>query len=199
MWRTAPGSDQVCAVSRHPRHGANRPSRTRILVATHKLHHKGHPLNQTAQQAGKAAHNSDRSDEIHFRVLKLLETRPEMTQRELARELGISLGKANYCVKAMLEKGWIKAKNFKNSYNKIAYAYVLTPEGFEKRARMAVRFLKRKMAEFETLKREIEQLRQEVNPSGAPNSPSERNPNNPLPLAETVAKVPSPPGGRGLG
>jgi hypothetical protein len=86
----------------------------------------------------------------------------------------------------MLEKGWIKANNFKNSHNKIAYAYLLTPEGFEKRARMAVRFLKRKMAEFESLKREIEQLRQEVNPSGAPDSPS-----------ETASPIPSPWQGEG--
>ena len=142
-------------------------------------------MNQKAQQAGKGANNSDRADEIHFRVLKLLEARPEMTQRELARELGISLGKANYCVKAMLEKGWIKANNFKNSHNKIAYAYLRTPAGFEKRAKMTVRFLKRKMAECESLKREIEQLQQEVNTSGDPNSPPD------------TAPVPSPWQGNG--
>jgi EPS-associated MarR family transcriptional regulator len=145
-------------------------------------------LNQKAQQAGKGASNSDRADEIHFRVLKLLEARPEMTQRELAHELGISLGKANYCVKAMLEKGWIKANNFKNSRNKIAYAYLLTPAGFEKRAKMTVRFLKRKMTEFESLKREIEQLQQEIATS------DDRSP-----LSDMTSPVPAPWQGEGQG
>jgi len=111
-----------------------------------------------------------------------------MTQRELARELGISLGKANYCVKAMLEKGWIKANNFKNSHNKIAYAYLLTPAGFEKRAKMTVRFLKRKMAEFESLKREIEQLQQEIATS------DDRSP-----LSDMTSPVPAPWQGDGQG
>jgi EPS-associated MarR family transcriptional regulator len=156
-------------------------------------------LNQKAQQAGKGANNSDRAGEIHFRVLKLLETRPELTQRQLAQELGISLGKANYCIKAMLEKGWIKANNFKNSHNKIAYAYLLTPAGFEKRAKMTVRFLKRKMAEFESLKREIEQLQQEVTTSDDPNAPPDTARADSLLLPEAASKVPSPPGGRGSG
>jgi EPS-associated MarR family transcriptional regulator len=102
------------------------------------------------------------NDETHYRILRLLEARPEISQRQLANELGISLGKANYCVKALLAKGWIKAENFRNSRNKLAYSYLLTPEGIERKAKIAVRFLKRKTAEFEQIKQEIEQLRQEV-------------------------------------
>ena len=103
------------------------------------------------------------SDEVHYRLLKLLEQRPDASQRQLAAALGVSLGKTNYCVKALLEKGWIKAKNFKNSRNKLAYAYLLTPSGIEARTRIAARYLKRKLAEYEALKSEIEQLTAEVN------------------------------------
>ena len=103
------------------------------------------------------------TDDIHYHLLRLLEERPDVTQRELAKTLGISLGKTNYCVKALLEKGWVKANNFKNSKNKLAYAYLLTPSGLEAKARITTRFLKRKVAEYEALKAEIEQLTAEVN------------------------------------
>jgi EPS-associated MarR family transcriptional regulator len=102
------------------------------------------------------------TEEIHYRILRLLESRPDISQRQLSRELGVSLGKTNYCLRALLDRGWIKAQNFKNSQNKIAYAYLLTPEGIERKAKIAVRFLKRKTAEFEAIKQEIEQLRREV-------------------------------------
>ena len=102
------------------------------------------------------------SDETHYRILRLLEAQPDLSQRQLAKELGVSLGKTNYCIQALLKKGWIKADNFKNSHNKIAYVYLLTPEGIERKARIAVQFLKRKTAEFESIQREIEQLREEV-------------------------------------
>ena len=102
------------------------------------------------------------SDEIHYKIFKLLEAQPDLSQRQLSKELGVSLGKANYCVKAMLDKGWIKANNFKNSQNKIAYVYLLTPQGLERKARLTLRFLKRRMEEFEQLKRDIEQLRREA-------------------------------------
>lgn len=101
-------------------------------------------------------------DETHFRALRLLARRPELTQRELAHELGVSLGKANYVLKALIEKGLVKARNFKNSRNKAAYAYVLTPAGIEEKARITVRFLRRKMDEYERIKGEIEELRKEV-------------------------------------
>jgi EPS-associated MarR family transcriptional regulator len=101
-------------------------------------------------------------EEIHFKVLRLLEGKPDISQRELAEELGISLGKANYCLKALLDKGWIKARNFKNSKNKWAYAYLLTPHGIEQKARITAQFLKYKMAEYEALQKEIELLKCEI-------------------------------------
>ena len=100
--------------------------------------------------------------ETHLKLLRHLEENPDVTQRELARELGISLGKANYCLKALINKGLIKAKNFKNSANKRAYLYVLTPQGIEAKALISVRFLQRKMEEYEALRQEIEQLKTEL-------------------------------------
>jgi EPS-associated MarR family transcriptional regulator len=102
------------------------------------------------------------TEEIHFQVLRLLERRPELTQRELADELGVSVGKANYVLKALIQKGLVKARNFKNSRNKAAYAYILTPAGIEEKARVAVRFLRRKMEEYEKIHKEIEELKREV-------------------------------------
>ena len=102
------------------------------------------------------------SDEISYKVIKLIEQNPEITQRQLSCELGISLGKANYCVRALMEKGWVKARNFKNSNNKLAYAYILTPKGLQERSRITRRFLQRKVAEFESLRAEIKSLRKEL-------------------------------------
>lgn len=102
------------------------------------------------------------SEEIHYNLLKCLENNPNISQRELARELGISLGKVNYCVRALIDKGWIKARNFKNSHSKIAYTYALTPVGLQQKARITVRFLKRKVQEYELLCKEIEELRREM-------------------------------------
>ena len=100
--------------------------------------------------------------EIHLKVLRHLENDPEITQRELAKKLGISLGKANYCLKALIDKGLIKAGNFKNSNNKSAYIYLLTPKGIEEKSRITIHFLKRKIDEYENLKKEINELRQEI-------------------------------------
>ena len=105
------------------------------------------------------------NEEISYKLFKLIEEDPDISQRELAKEMGISLGKTNYCLKALIDKGWLKARNFKNSKNKIAYAYVLTPKGLGERAKITGRFLKRKVREYELLKREIEQLQQEVSGS----------------------------------
>lgn len=102
------------------------------------------------------------TDEYRYKILKELETNPEISQRDLARVLGISLGKANYCVQALIERGLIKANNFRNSQNKKAYFYYLTPKGMEEKASITLHFLKYKMAEYEELKKEIEQLRSEV-------------------------------------
>ncbi len=100
--------------------------------------------------------------EVHLKILRHLDENPDVNQRELARELGVSLGKTNYCLKALIEKGFVKAQNFRNSANKRAYLYVLTPEGLEAKMRISVAFLRRKMDEYEQLKQEIEQLRQDV-------------------------------------
>jgi EPS-associated MarR family transcriptional regulator len=100
------------------------------------------------------------TDEVRYKLLKLLEPNPELSQREVARALGISLGKVNYCLKALVEKGWIKAANFKK--NKAAYTYLLTPRGIEGNARFTGRFLKIKMREYEALRAEIEQIRTDV-------------------------------------
>jgi EPS-associated MarR family transcriptional regulator len=103
-----------------------------------------------------------KTQEIHLKVLRHLEENPEVSQRELAEVLGVSLGKTNYCLKALINKGLIKASNFKNNANKRAYLYVLTPKGIETKARVSVRFLKRKVEEYEALKLEIEQLKTEI-------------------------------------
>jgi EPS-associated MarR family transcriptional regulator len=102
------------------------------------------------------------NEEISYKLLKLIEQQPDLSQRELAKEMGISLGKTNYCLKGLMDKGWLKARNFKNSNNKIAYAYVFTPKGLREKTKITARYLKRKASEFESLKSEIEKLRQEV-------------------------------------
>lgn len=102
------------------------------------------------------------TNEAQFRALRMLERRPELTQRELANELGVSVGKANYILRALIEKGLVKVRNFKNSRNKAAYAYYLTPAGLEEKARVTLRFLTRKVEEYERIKREIEELTREV-------------------------------------
>lgn len=95
-------------------------------------------------------------DEIGYELFKLLDANPDIRQREVARQLGVSLGKVNYCLKVLIEKGWIKAINFKNSKNKMAYAYMLTPRGIEAKTAVTRRFLHRKMKEYQALRDEIE-------------------------------------------
>lgn len=102
------------------------------------------------------------TDEYRSKILRILEEDPAIRQRDLARQLGVSLGKANYCLQALIEKGWIKANNFKNSNNKKAYMYLLTRRGIAEKARVTARFLDGKVAEFEALQREIESLRREA-------------------------------------
>jgi EPS-associated MarR family transcriptional regulator len=102
------------------------------------------------------------NDEVRYKLLKLLKPNPALSQREVARELGISLGKVNYCLKALVEKGWIKAANFKNSRNKSAYMYLLTPRGIEAKAKLTAEFLRYKLREHEALTDEIAQIRDEV-------------------------------------
>jgi EPS-associated MarR family transcriptional regulator len=101
-----------------------------------------------------------------FDLLKTLAENPSLSQRDLANRLGISLGKVNFCLKALVEKGCIKVNNFRNSENKLAYAYLLTPRGVEEKANMTVAFLRYKMQEYDRLHTEIEELRLEVEQNG---------------------------------
>jgi EPS-associated MarR family transcriptional regulator len=102
------------------------------------------------------------TDEYRYKLLQLLQETPRASQRELANALGISLGKVNFCLNALMERGLIKARNFTNSRNKRAYMYYLTPRGLQEKARVTVRFSKQKMMEYEALRREIESLRRDA-------------------------------------
>jgi len=102
------------------------------------------------------------TDETRYLLLTYLDQHPEASQRELAQKLGVSVGKVNYCLKALLEKGLLKMSNFRNSQNKLAYAYILTPSGIEEKASVTYRFLRRKMAEYDALSKEIERLSNEL-------------------------------------
>ncbi len=107
-------------------------------------------------------------EDTHFRVLRLLQENPDLTQRELAERLGISVGGLNYCLKAMMEKGLVKMRNFAQSKNKFGYIYVLTPSGVAEKAAMTHRFLQRKIEEHEDLKTEIQLLSKELDADGLP-------------------------------
>jgi EPS-associated MarR family transcriptional regulator len=102
------------------------------------------------------------TDEYRYKILKLIEAQPEISQRELAQALGISLGKANFCLKALIDVGLLKVTNFRNHKNKLAYMYLLTPTGIEEKASITVRFLKYKIQQYESLKAELEELRRET-------------------------------------
>ncbi|MGB2831454.1 MAG: MarR family EPS-associated transcriptional regulator [Methylotenera sp.] len=110
------------------------------------------------------------TDEYRYKILKLLAAQPEISQRELAKSLGVSLGKANFCLKALIEKGLLKATNFRNSQNKLAYMYLLTPNGIEEKASITARFLRSKMEEYVILQDEIRVLRVEVFAASVVNS-----------------------------
>ncbi|NRP15036.1 MarR family EPS-associated transcriptional regulator [Marinobacterium sp. xm-a-152] len=101
-------------------------------------------------------------EELKLRVMRVIEENPTATQREIAQELNVSLGGVNYCLKALVDRGLVKLSNFAKSERKMGYAYILTPEGVSEKAKITVRFLKRKMAEYELLQQEIEQLKFEV-------------------------------------
>ena len=105
-------------------------------------------------------------ENAHLQVMRLLDTNPEISQREMAGRLGISLGKTNYCLRALVDKGFVKARNFRKSDRKIHYLYQLTPKGIEHKARLSLAFLERKRREYEALRREIDALQREVNDAG---------------------------------
>jgi EPS-associated MarR family transcriptional regulator len=99
---------------------------------------------------------------MRFKVLHALQQQPDMNQRQLAELLGVSLGKTNYLLRALVDKGLLKARNFRNSHNKLAYAYLLTPSGIAQRAELTRGYLERKTAEYEALKDEIERLQADL-------------------------------------
>ena len=105
-------------------------------------------------------------EETRYRLLRLLETNPELSQRQLAEAMGVSLGKVNFCVRALLERGLVKVRNFRDSNNKLAYAYYLTPKGARVKVRTTAGFLKRKLAEYQAIRKEIEELQREVRTHG---------------------------------
>jgi len=112
-------------------------------------------------------------DDVRYHLFKLVEEHPEITQREAAEALGVSLGKANYCFRALMQKGWVKARNFRNSRNKIGYVYLLTPQGIEEKMRVTRRFLDRKLREYDALVEELAELTTEVNEQNRANGEPE--------------------------
>jgi EPS-associated MarR family transcriptional regulator len=113
------------------------------------------------------------SEDLRYKLLKLLAEEPQISQRDLSGRLGISVGKTNYCLSALVDKGLVKINNFRRANNKLAYAYLLTPSGIEEKARVTVSFLQRKMREYAELQEEIEALRQETLISNADDRNSE--------------------------
>jgi EPS-associated MarR family transcriptional regulator len=102
-------------------------------------------------------------EDTHFRIMRILQENPDLTQRELAEKLGMSVGGLNYCLNALMDKGLVKMQNFSNSKNKFKYVYLLTPMGIAEKVALTTRFLSRKMEEYEALKLEIEALKSESN------------------------------------
>ena len=100
--------------------------------------------------------NKDKDNQDHFNLMREIQKRPKTSQRDMAEQLGFSLGKLNYCLKALQEKGLIKIKNFEKNPNKLNYIYVLTPEGIKEKTKLTINFMKRKMSEYDELKKELE-------------------------------------------
>ncbi len=105
-------------------------------------------------------------DTIRYGLLKTLKDNPGLSQRDLAKQLGISLGKVNFCLNALVEKGWLKVNNFRKSDNKLAYAYLLTPHGLEEKSRITLHFLQYKVQEYEKLQAEIIELKRDAEQNG---------------------------------
>jgi EPS-associated MarR family transcriptional regulator len=118
-------------------------------------------MNDARKDSDSALHPGAR-DELRLRVLRALESNPELSQRQLAAELGVSLGGVNYALKALVERGFVKAGNFRKSGNKVAYLYVLTPKGIAEKSTLTTAFLGRKLEEYEVLRQEIESLKDEI-------------------------------------
>ena len=106
---------------------------------------------------------ANQQEDTYFRVMRILQDSPDVTQRELAEKLGVSVSGLNYCLKALIDKGWVKIQNFRKNKNKLGYAYLLTPAGIMQKASLASSFLNRKIQEYAVLEQEIKQMKQEVN------------------------------------
>jgi EPS-associated MarR family transcriptional regulator len=105
---------------------------------------------------------SQLQEDTYFRVLRMLQDNPDLTQRDIAERLGVSTSGMNYCLNALIDKGWVKVQNFSQSKNKFGYVYLLTPSGIAEKAALTSVFLKRKMEEYEALKIEIAMLKSEI-------------------------------------
>ena len=119
-----------------------------------------------ATQSNKGVSSTGARDELRLRVLRALDANPKLSQRQLAAELGVSLGGINYALKALVGRGFVKANNFRASGSKAAYLYVLTPKGVAEKALLASVFLSRKLKEYEVLRQEIASLKGELSPKG---------------------------------
>ena len=113
--------------------------------------------------------------EIRYRLLKILAEKPQLGQREMAKRMGICLGRVNFCVSELATKGWIKITRLKSARKKIPYIYMLTPKGLEEKGKLTVRFLKRKLSEYEEIKKQIRELHNEVQQEGLDNPEGELN------------------------
>ena len=133
----------------------------KTLTVTRAYRDIVHAMNSLGSPNQSAPVSTTR-DEVRLRVMRLLEKHPEMSQRAIARELGVSLGGVNYALKALIDRGYVKAGNFARSENKSAYLYVLTPAGLAQKSVLATIFLSRKLEEYEILKQEIETLKREA-------------------------------------
>ena len=111
-----------------------------------------------------AGQRSKAQEDVRFRVMRLLQKNPEMSQRDIAAAVGISVGGVHYCLNALIDKGMVKLGNFSAAQDKRRYAYILTPKGLSEKAALTSRFLKRKMEEYEALKEEIDALQNEMGP-----------------------------------
>tara|TARA_B110000238_G_C15962868_1_gene368219 strand:+ start:183 stop:560 length:378 start_codon:yes stop_codon:yes gene_type:complete len=120
-------------------------------------------------EKNKKLKKSPMNSDIHFKLLDILEKNPELSQRLLSRELGISLGSINYCIRALVEKGHVKAHNFKKNSNKIGYVYLLTPQGISEKISMTKEFLRKRIKEYDQLQKEIKQLKNDINISAIDN------------------------------
>ena len=109
-----------------------------------------------------SSRRSQLQEDTHFRVLRMLQANPDLTQREIAQQLGLSTSGLNYCLNALIDKGWVKVQNFSQSKNKFGYIYVLTPQGLQEKIHLAHRFLLRKQSEYQALRSEIDSLTAEL-------------------------------------